>query len=224
MSKAMENSGTGAAGSKKEQVYDRIISSVLDGTYSPGKILSEKALAEEFSFSKAPIREALLKLCNENVLRNIPRLGYEVIRMTEEDIYDIRNLRVSMECGFLCRYGRNISQETLEELRQLLAEEQNTEGCGIDILRNWQENAKFHLTLFAAYRNLYAYHVLEDTLNRQTMAFAQFYWDKWRRRQLVVTSGFHKQTLAALERGDIPAAMELLEKDIRDFNGLWAAE
>lgn len=206
--------------SKKKQVRDHVISSVFDGSYPPGMILSEKLLVEELAFSKSPVREALVELCNENILRNIPRLGYEVIRLTGEDVYDIRNLRLALECGFLQRYGKEISPEILEELERLLGETQNTEGSYVDVLKNWEENARFHLALFSAYKNQYAYHVLEDALNRQTRAFAQFYWDKWRRQQLVVSAGLHRQMLEALRAGETGKALRVLENDICEYNGL----
>lgn len=206
--------------SKKKQVRDYVISCIVEGTYPPGTVLSEKSLGEELSLSKSPIREALIELCNENIIRSIPRFGYEVIRLTNEDVYDLRNLRLALECGFLSRYGKNVSAEKIQEMYRLLEEERSAEGSYVSVLKNWEDNENFHLTLFAAYRNPYAYRVLKDALNRQTRAFAQFYWDKWRQRQLVVTDGYHKKFLDALSRGDIDGAVELLEADIRDYNGL----
>ena len=87
-------------------------------------------------------------------------------------------------------------------------------------MENWQENVRFHLVLFSFYKNPYAYHVLEDALNRQTMAFAQFYWDKWRHKRLVVSDRLHKEIVDDLSKGNIQAAVRTLEKDISDYNGL----
>lgn len=206
--------------SKKKLVRDHIISSVVDGAYPPGTILSEKGLVEELSFSKSPVREALVELCNEHILRNIPRLGYEVIRLTDEDVHDIRNLRLALECGFLMRYGKDITAEKIQELYGLLDEEENAKGSYVDVLKNWEENTSFHLALFAAYRNPYAFRVLQDALNRQTRAFAQFYWDKWRQRKLVVTESAHREFLDTLSRGELEKAVQILEADILDYNGL----
>ena len=76
-------------------------------------------------------------------------------------------------------------------------------GTETDLLENWQENVRFHLVLFSFHKNPYAYHVLEDALNRQTMAFAQFYWDKWRRKRLVVSDRLHKEIVDDLSKGNI---------------------
>lgn len=214
------NSARRSQPSKKKLVRDHIISSVVDGAYPPGTILSEKGLVEELSFSKSPVREALVELCNEHILRNIPRLGYEVIRLTDEDVHDIRNLRLALECGFLMRYGKDITAEKIQELYGLLDEEENAKGSYVDVLKNWEENTSFHLALFAAYRNPYAFRVLQDALNRQTRAFAQFYWDKWRQRKLVVTESAHREFLDTLSRGELEKAVQILEADILDYNGL----
>ena len=98
--------------------------------------------------------------------------------------------------------------------------EKNVAGTETDLLENWQENVRVHLVLFSFYKNPYAYHVLEDALNRQTMAFAQFYWDKWRRKRLVVSDRLHKEIVDDLSKGNIQAAVRTLEKDISDYNGL----
>mgnify|MGYP007072683781 FL=1 len=52
------------------------------------------------------------------------------------------------------------------------------------------------------------------------MAFAQFYWDKWRRKRLVVSDRLHKEIVDDLSKGNIQAAVRTLEKDISDYNGL----
>ena len=57
--------------SLKEQVYAAVIRDVISGEYPPNAILSEKQLIERFSVSKSPVRDALIELCNEGVLRSI---------------------------------------------------------------------------------------------------------------------------------------------------------
>ena len=55
-------------------------------------LLTERELVERFQVSKAPIREALLRLCNEEVLTSIPRCGYVVVRIGDRSGRD--NLQV----------------------------------------------------------------------------------------------------------------------------------
>ena len=66
----------------KEIVYDEMLKSIISGQYVAGQVLNEQTLIDQFGYSKSPIREALIMLCNEGVLRNIPRYGYEVVQFT----------------------------------------------------------------------------------------------------------------------------------------------
>ena len=68
--------------SLKDTIYKAILQDILSYEYKPNDILNEKALVEKYGCSKSPVREALLELCADNILRSIPRYGYEVIRVT----------------------------------------------------------------------------------------------------------------------------------------------
>ena len=43
------------------------------------------------------MREALIELCNEGILRSIPRLGYQIIPVTQKDIANSTELRLLIE-------------------------------------------------------------------------------------------------------------------------------
>ena len=64
-------------GNLKAQIYTKIFEDIIRGEYGPEDVLREKALVEKFHVSKSPVREALIELCKEGVLRSIPRYGYE---------------------------------------------------------------------------------------------------------------------------------------------------
>lgn len=87
--------------SLKSIVYQETLDGIIRGEYKANQIINEQELVEKFGFSKAPIREALLSLCNEGVLHNIPRYGYEVVRLTSEDAAFILRYRFHLEGGFL---------------------------------------------------------------------------------------------------------------------------
>ena len=46
-------------------------------------------MIEKFGVSKSPVREALVELCKDGVLINIPRMGYQVRAVTLKEIMDI---------------------------------------------------------------------------------------------------------------------------------------
>ena len=87
--------------SLKETIYNAILEDIIALEYRPGEILNEKTLIEKYNCSKSPVREALLALCADTVLRNIQRYGYEVVRLTMEDIHEMIQFLYILESGIL---------------------------------------------------------------------------------------------------------------------------
>ena len=83
----------------KEMVYNAVLQEIISGKYQPGNILNEKKLIEKYEVSKSPVRDALISLCADGIVRSIPRYGYEVIRLTHMDIYEMLQYREFLEGG-----------------------------------------------------------------------------------------------------------------------------
>ena len=56
--------------SLKDTIYQRIVEMISLGELAPGTTFSEQQLIRLFAVSKSPVREALIQLCSENVLRS----------------------------------------------------------------------------------------------------------------------------------------------------------
>ena len=116
----------------KEQIHHHLFSDIVNGVYTPGSILHEKNLMEKYGVSRAPIREALIQLCSEGVLRNLPKRGYEVTEISAEEIQNIIRYRISLECGFMQQYGGYIDDALIEKLEQ----HQQRQGEGLTALEH----------------------------------------------------------------------------------------
>ena len=103
----------------KKKVYDDIMRAIIEGEYAADEIISEGMLIEKYGVRKSPVREALVELCSENVLKSIPRCGYMVVRLTRSDIDDILSYRTAFEAGMLWQTINDISQEQLAELEEI---------------------------------------------------------------------------------------------------------
>lgn len=83
--------------SLKELAYESIREAIISGNYSAGEQLVEGHLAKMLGISRAPIREALIRLQEENLVEYRPRHGTFIREFTHHDIIDIYNLRLSIE-------------------------------------------------------------------------------------------------------------------------------
>lgn len=203
--------------SLKDAVYNAILEDIFSMEYRPGEILNEKKLIEKYNCSKSPVREALLALCTDNVLRSIPRYGYEVIRITRDDIFEMIQFRRILESGMLKAKYDKLTENQLNRLETI------DEQCQIDdgnVWSHWEHNTEFHLKLISFCGNNYAADELSRCMNRLKRAYAQFYWDKSDIRLLSADTRHHAQILAALRQKDIDSALQHLSEDLNDFGGL----
>lgn len=204
-------------GSLKAQIYTRIFEDIIRGEYGPEDVLSEKALVEKFCVSKSPVREALIELCKEGVLRSIPRYGYEVLRITERDVEEIRGYRLILECGCLEFYWGMLTFERVEELQAILDRDYG-EIVQRGVLDHWSRNIDFHLALMSCYNNQYLYCNLQSALRVMTRAYAQFFWDRWHRTVIFSSADLHHKLLRNIREGDKKGALDCLRRDISGFD------
>lgn len=201
-------------GNLKDIVYQRTLDGIIQGEYKANQIINEAELVEKFGFSKSPVREALISLCNEGVLKNIPRYGYEVIRLTGRDVEEILRFRFLLESGFLRECCASITPAQLKELYQL---DDLCNASVDDMWLHWEFNTNFHLTLLSCAGNTYAWNELKRSMGILKRAYAQFYWDKWDKEYNPIDMRYHRDILDCIERKDIGGAVEKMELDLREF-------
>lgn len=203
--------------SLKNIVYQETLDGIIRGEYKASQVINEQELVEKFGFSKSPVREALVSLCNEGVLRNIPRYGYEVVRLTRQDVDEMLSFRYILESGMLRRSYREITAAQLEELHCL----DNLCNASVDDMWvHWEYNTEFHLKLLSCSGNNYAWQELKRTLDILKRAYAQFYWDKWSAQYNPIDMRYHKEILSCIAEKNIDEALEKLKLDLNDFGGI----
>jgi len=77
--------------------YNEIRDRILLSYYRGDQVLIEGALAQEFGVSKTPVREALSLLVHEGLLTLLPRTGYQVPRVSVEDVNNVYEVRILLE-------------------------------------------------------------------------------------------------------------------------------
>lgn len=192
----------------KNQVYDSLFSDIINGIYPADTILTEKFLMEKYNVSRAPIREALTQLTGTHILSSIPRQGYEIIQPSKQQLLEIIKFRSAIECSFLESYYVYIDKSWIKELRSICADYANCPPN--DFMAHWYSNCEFHLKLFSIYGNHYAYTLLENALNIQTIFFVQ--------KKHYATMGLHIALLDYLEKDEIEMAISILKADIENLS------
>ncbi|MBF0706063.1 GntR family transcriptional regulator [Pseudalkalibacillus hwajinpoensis] len=93
--------------------YESIRDKVLNGEIAGGTKLVEEKLAKDLGVSRTPIREAIRKLEQEDLIQD-----KRVVLPTEKDLREIFQVRILLE-GFAARASATyMSEEAIEELQK----------------------------------------------------------------------------------------------------------
>ncbi|WP_207005610.1 GntR family transcriptional regulator [Trinickia mobilis] len=85
------------AGLTVNDLYEQLKTMAVLYTIRPGERVNELELAEKFQVSRTPLREALNRLVAENLLLFVPNRGFYVRELNRQDIFDLFELRRSIE-------------------------------------------------------------------------------------------------------------------------------
>ena len=102
-----------------DQVYDALETDILSGKYARGDVLTENKLCEIMGVSRTPIREALRRLEQENLIKESGK-GSVVIGISEKDLEDIFTIRFQIEGIAVEKAAKNCTDAELEQLRNAL--------------------------------------------------------------------------------------------------------
>lgn len=100
----------------RENIYDALRAEVLACRLRPGQEIREQDLASHFGVSRAPVREALLRLAREGLVTVNPRQGYRVNPISVSDARDLFGFRMVVEPACAKVAAMSASEERLEQL------------------------------------------------------------------------------------------------------------
>ena len=194
----------------RDKVYKGIYDDVTNGVIKQNEILTESRLAQKYGVSKAPVRDALSALCRDEILRSIPRMGYQVVPVTLKGILDAVDLRVDIETCGLYRAAGRIGEEELKRLRRIASLCMENQK---NVAENWAMNYDFHTYLYSLNKNALALKQLSGLMRKSATYIAQYFLSAWghqRERDGI----YHVKIVESLEAGLLEEAVVLLKTDI----------
>ncbi|WPC41237.1 GntR family transcriptional regulator [Clostridium sp. JS66] len=125
----------------REIVYEGLRKTIISGVVPVGERIIEKEYAGRLNISRTPVREALRKLEEEELVESVHRIGVVVKRISKEDVIEVYKIRHSLEVLATTTAMENITPKELEELEALLnlTEQKNREGDVKEVIRLFGE-------------------------------------------------------------------------------------
>jgi DNA-binding GntR family transcriptional regulator len=135
-----------------ETIVEPMRRAIILGELPPGLHLEEPALARKFGVSRIPVREAIVRLENEGLVRIEPRRGAFIVGMTETDVGDLYEFRLLLETSAIRRAAARIDDLGVARLRELV--DQMAEAVGRGQTQNMvAPDVEFHRAIVAQSRS-----------------------------------------------------------------------
>ena len=148
------------SGSKSDVIYNEIKRDIIDGRYASNTMINEAELAERYSVSKTPVREALTALVSNGFLTKYPRVGYFVKEIDMDEYQDLLQFRCLLECSIAYYLIRKATDEDLRSLYEY------TPRVALSF-EEWQEaNVTFHMAMAKLTGNRYFIGALTQVFNQ----------------------------------------------------------
>lgn len=195
-----------------DRVHDGILEMIIRNTTRDEIVFNESQLMEAFGVSKAPVREALVRLCSEGVLRIIPRYGYVVEKLTDRDEEDVIRMRILLETEALKSNFSRIVPHRLDEIRAQI--ERSCASADMDVWGIWEYNEEFHLMLASYGENQILTRFLGESLQIHKRIYARRWWRERSSLNTRSDSAPRMRIYQALCEGDLEAGMRVLRQDI----------
>ncbi len=190
-------------------VFERLENDILGGKYAYGEVLTEARLCEEMGVSRTPIREAIRRLEQENILRESGK-GMVVQGITQEDIEDILAIRSRIEGMAARRAAVAMTAEQKKALKEAVdLQEFYVSRADADNIQ-WQDH-QFHELIYAGCGSI----TLQSTLvplHRKAQKFRRASVEKVTRAKASVEE--HRRICDAILAGDGDEAEKAMNEHI----------
>ncbi len=131
------------------RVFETLRDRIVFAEYLPGQVLPIRELEKDLGVSATPIREALLRLAEEDLVRLVPNSSPHVKELTFYDLKDIFELRLILAEPLVSLAVDRIDDKGLAKIHELLKKISHAKEP-IDVMRL---DAKLHDALYEATEN-----------------------------------------------------------------------
>jgi DNA-binding GntR family transcriptional regulator len=190
-----------------DRIYHEIRERILFRVWNDGHQVLEQELAEELGVSRTPVREALIRLQRDGLIKVTPRHGMRVLPMAPADVREIYQILSSLESlAVELAAARRPTAKELEPLERINRKMKAAHEA--EDFKTWaQADEMFH------------YHLVELSGNRILTDVHENFWGRAQRARLTMLSIIspperstheHSTVIEAIRSGDSALARERL--------------
>lgn len=190
---------------------------IVSGVIPLGAQISERGISAKLKVSKTPVREALAQLRNEGLVTIIPQSGVRVFTLSAREVREICAFRRVLETGALQLAMADNPKNLLRDLKATEARMRKLLGKG-DVRGYLALDTDFHVAFFAHCGNPYlqsAYGLYAGKIAALRTHLAT------KPQHTSLSLKEHGEIVAAVEAGDVPALLDVLDRHIGRTQGTY---
>jgi DNA-binding GntR family transcriptional regulator len=196
----------------RDKAYGTIKQKLLYREIQPGERIREDLLAEEVSMSRTPVREAISQLTTEGFIVSLPRKGLFSASITQEEMLDFLKIREVLEVLAIQECIQRVTNEEIGRLEELLADYERVLTSGSR--REASDlDGRFHMAIAELSKSKKLIRFISEISDFMCLARAK------ERPELTpeekeMSIRQHRSILEAIQRRDIPRAVEAMRANI----------
>lgn len=180
---------------------------ILRGILVGGQQLRQEEIARQLGISHIPVREALRQLEAEGLVRLRPYRGFEVCELSPEEVEELYEIRIPLECQALRLALPHLTPEDLRRAEEILEAIDAEEDPMV-----WSRlNMEFHTVLYAPSHRQRLLHLIR-TLRTNVDRYLRLYISVMHRK--TYSQREHRRILEAVRRRDEADALRALEEHL----------
>lgn len=194
--------------SLRERVYQYLSKSIADGSLQYSEYLDQNAICRHLEVSRAPLRDALIRLEAENFVIVHPNKGVLLAPLTYEYIASAYQISGSLEASCIDEVFHLIKDKHIAEFEESNARQQDYLSAD-KYLDYYEENIYFHNIFLSLSSNILLKDILVN-IRRRLYDFPQrVYSEEWEK----VNIKDHERFIVSLKRGNKLGAVSVFRDE-----------
>ncbi len=199
----------------ENDIYERMVATILDHRLPPGTKLIEDRLATAFGVSRTRIRPVLVRLANEQIVTLTPNRGATVAQPTEREAREVFEVRRMIEPTLIECFIANAGTEDIAILSRCIADEEAARLAS-DMRRAIRLSGDFHLHIANAANHQTLGRILRELVSRTSLILMTYGSNPDQPRVDATSCGCqeHHALLNAIRLRDKQAASRLMREHL----------
>jgi DNA-binding GntR family transcriptional regulator len=202
----------------ENEIYERMVATILDHRLPPGTKLIEDRLATAFGVSRTRIRPVLVRLANEQIVALTPNRGATVAQPTEEEAREVFQVRRMIEPTLIECFILSATAEDIAALTGCIDEEEAARASG-DMRRAIRLSGDFHLHIANASGHQTLGRILRELVSRTSLILMTYSVNHLQARAEATSCGCqeHRALLDAIRLRDPREAARLMRDHLEQL-------